>query len=131
MSNLEDKVDKRYVLSAFGYAIVGLVLGIYMASSKDHSQLVAHAHIMLLGFVVSFIYAVCVRLWLSDKESRMLKLQFYLHQLGTLLTTLGLFLLYGAYVPAESIGPGLGIGSVLVLLGMVMMKVMFIKATKE
>ena len=46
-------MDRKYVLTGLGYALLGLLLGIHMAATKNHGQLVTHAHIMLLGFVVS------------------------------------------------------------------------------
>jgi len=47
--------DKKYVVWALSYAAVGLVLGIYMAATHNHAELVTHAHILLIGFVVSLI----------------------------------------------------------------------------
>lgn len=55
-------MDRKFILTAFGYAILGLALGIHMAASKDHGQFVTHAHIMLVGFVLSFIYGLCHKL---------------------------------------------------------------------
>ena len=51
-------MDKKYITTALGYAIIGMMLGIYMAASKDHGHMVTHAHIMMIGFVVSFIYGL-------------------------------------------------------------------------
>ena len=48
-------MDRRFVLTAFGDAILGLALGIYMAASKNHGQHVTHAHFMLIG-VFAFFY---------------------------------------------------------------------------
>lgn len=124
-------MDKKYVLTGLGYAIVGLLLGIYMAATKNHIQLVTHAHIMLLGFVVSFIYAVIHKLWLIGMSSKLAKVQFYCHQIGAFALFVGLFLLYGEFVADDKIGPFLGVASVVVFVGMVLMKVMFIKYGKN
>ncbi|PPC76070.1 TonB-dependent receptor [Pokkaliibacter plantistimulans] len=123
-------MDRKFVMAGLGYALVGLALGIYMAASKNHSQLVTHAHIMLLGFVVSFIYGVCHKLWLQNVPARMANLQFYIHQLGTLVLLIGLFCLFAGLVPEPILGPVLGIASVIVFSGLVLMKVMFIKYTR-
>ena len=62
-------MDRKFVLTGLGYAILGLLLGIYMAASKNHGQLVAHAHIILVGFVVSFVYGVCHKLgWATTPQ---------------------------------------------------------------
>ena len=124
-------MDRKFVLTALGYAIVGLALGIYMAASKNHGQLVTHAHIMLIGFVVSFIYAVCHKLWLNNSTSKLAITQYYVHQVGTLVVVTGLFLYYGKFVSLEAIDPVLAISSITVFVGMVMMKVLFLKSGKE
>ncbi len=46
-------MHRQYVITALGYGLLGLLLGIYMAHSQNHLQHVTHAHIMLIGFVVS------------------------------------------------------------------------------
>ena len=124
-------MDKKFVLTGLGYAILGLALGIFMAASKDHGQLVTHAHIMLIGFVVSFIYGLCHKLWLNNSTSKLAVTQYYVHQVGTLVILIGLFLYYGKFVSIETIDPVLAISSIAVFAGMVMMKVLFIKSLKE
>lgn len=124
-------MDRKYILTSFGYAIVGLALGIFMAASKDHDHLVTHAHIMLIGFVVSFIYGLCHKLWLNNITSKLSLAQFYIHQVGALGVVIGLFLYYGKFVSLETIDPVLALSSIAVLIGMVLMKVLFIKSTKN
>ena len=121
-------MDRKFVATGFGFAILGLVLGIYMAASKNHGQLVTHAHIMLVGFVVSFVYGVCHKLWLGNNESGLARIQFYLHVIGAIGITVGLFLMYGSIVAAETIEPVLSISSIAVLLGMILMKVLFVRS---
>ena len=124
-------MDRKYVLTGLGYALVGLALGIYMAASKNHGQLVTHAHIMLLGFVVSFIYGLIHKLWLNNITSSLSVAQFYIHQVGTFILLVGLFLLYGKYIDEKLIDPILAISSVTVFIGVLLMKILFIKSTKN
>ncbi len=124
-------MDKQYVLTALGYALLGLALGIYMAASKNHGHLVTHAHIMLLGFVVSFIYALFHKLWLNNSRSGLAKAQYYIHQLGTLVLLISLFLLYAELLPADQLSPILAISSILVFIGVLLMKVLFIQASRH
>jgi len=58
-------------------------------------------------------------------------IQFYLHQTGTLVLLISLFLMYGGYLAPSVLGPVLGIASIVVLAAMVMMKVLFIKASRS
>lgn len=120
-------IDRRFLLCAFAYAIAGMGLGIYMAASHNHSLFVAHAHILLVGFVVSFIYALLHKLWLTGSGGRLAGVQFYLHQLATLVMTVGLVLLYGGFIPEPTIGPLLGVASIGVLLAIVLMAWMILR----
>lgn len=124
-------MDRKFVLTGLGYAIVGLALGIFMAASKDHGQLVTHAHIMLIGFVLSFIYGLCHKLWLNNITSKLARAQFYIHQVGTVFLVSGLFLLYGNFVSQEAIDPALALASVVVFIGLVLMKVLFIQSGRN
>ncbi len=124
-------MDKKFVLTGLGYAIVGMSLGIFMAASKDHGQLVTHAHILLIGFVVSFIYGLCHKLWLNNIVSKLSLAQFYIHQVGVVGVVIGLFLYYGKFVSLETIDPLLALSSILVLVGMILMKILFIKSVRN
>ncbi len=124
-------MDRKFILTAFGYAILGLALGIHMAASKDHGQFVTHAHIMLVGFVLSFIYGLCHKLWLDNSQSKLAILQFYVHQCGSLVLLIGLFLLYGQFVALELIDPVLAIASITVFVGVILMKIELIRCTRK
>lgn len=124
-------MDRKFVMLGLGYALLGLMLGIYMASSKNHAQLVTHAHIMLAGFVLSFVYGACHKLWLESVPNKLAWTQFLLHQTGVLVMVVCLFLLFGNFASEEILGPILGISSFLVLAGMIFMKVMFIKFSEK
>jgi hypothetical protein len=45
--------DKKYLVWALGYIAIGMCLGIFMAATQKHGQLPTHAHINLIGFVLS------------------------------------------------------------------------------
>ena len=124
-------MDIKYITTSFGYAIIGIALGIIMAASKDHSHMVTHAHILLIGFVISFIYGLCHKLWIKNIVSKLSKVQFYIHQVGTFGVVIGLFLYYGNFVSLETIDPVLAVSSVAVLVGIFLMTVLFIKASKS
>jgi len=117
------RIARWNLLFALVFAIIGMLLGIYMASSKNHTQHVTHAHILLLGFVVSVIYAVIYRLWLTGSGGIVAKLQTGLHEIGVIMLSGGLFMLYGQRMSEEQLGPFLGIGSFAVLISVVMMLV--------
>lgn len=120
--------DRRYLIWSLAYAAAGMSLGIFMAASGNHGELVAHAHILLIGFAVSFFYAIIHRLWLSRTGRTLAWTQFVLHQAATFVVSLGLLLLYGGVAPEATLGPFLGAGASGVLLGLLLMLVMVIRA---
>ena len=124
-------MGRKFVLTGLGYAILGLALGIYMAASNNHGHLVTYANIMLVGFVVSFVYGLCHKLWLNNTSSRLVNIQYYLHQAGSAVLFLGLFLLYGKFIDAGDIKLILAIASVTVFVGLVLMTVLFMRSGKE
>ena len=121
------KLDRRFLIWALSYAVVGLALGIYMGASHNHSELVTHAHILLIGFVISFVYAVIHRLWLDKPSRGVANVQFVLHQAAAVTMSLALFLLYANALPESTVGPILGIASAVILLAVLLMLYMVIR----
>ena len=119
--------DRKYLVWALAYVAMGMSLGIYMAASHNHGQLVTHAHILLVGFVVSFIYAVIHKLWLGEKASRLAKVQLIVHQAGALMMFSGLFLLYGGIVPEAQIELVLAPSTIVVFIAALLMILMVLK----
>lgn len=122
-------MDRKFAITGLIYASLGMILGVYMAATHNHVQHVTHAHIMLLGFVVTFVYAVCHKLWLHDLYPKLARVQFYCHQFGSLLLLSGLYLLYGAIVPPEKLEPLLSVGSLASLLALLIMVFLLIRAS--
>ena len=120
--------DRTYLIWALCYAAAGMGLGIYMGVSHDHGQFVTHAHVMLVGFVTSLIYAVIHRLWLTAPSRSLATIQFVLHQAGSLAMFAGLFLIYGRAASEDQAGPVMGAATVAVVLAVLLMLVMVLKA---
>jgi hypothetical protein len=120
--------DRTYLIWALGYAAAGMALGIYMGASRNHGQFITHAHVMLVGFVTSLIYAVIHRLWLTAPSRTLATVQFILHQAGALAMCIGLFLIYGHTASEDQAGPLMGAATVAVILGVLLMLVMVLKS---
>ena len=113
--------DRKYLICALLFLVAGLSLGIYMAATDNHGELVAHAHILLIGFVVSFIYGIIHKLWLTGPNPLVARIQFVLHVAAALVLSVGLTLLYGNLVRPEQVVPILTTGSLAVLISAVLM----------
>jgi hypothetical protein len=120
--------DRKYLVWALGYAVAGMCVGLYMGASGNHGEMVAHAHILLIGFAVSLFYGLIHKLWLARPPRTIARVQFILHQASTLVVSLGLLLLYGGVLPDATVGPVLGIASAGVLGGVLLMLYMVVKA---
>lgn len=120
-------LDRRYLLWSLCYAVLGMVLGIYMAASHNHAEFITHAHILLVGFAVSFTYGTIHKLWLAAPGRSLANVQFALHQASAIAMTGGLFLLFGNMVSAPTLEPILAVASIGVLLGMLLMIYMVIR----
>ncbi|MBO1924844.1 hypothetical protein [Thiomicrorhabdus sp. 6S3-12] len=120
---------RKFLSISWIYLLAGLLLGIYMAASKDHGQLPTHAHIMLVGFLLNFAYGLTYKLCLQNgvQAGKLAKGQFILHQIGALVMVAGLFLLYGGSAPEATLGPILGISSIFVLLSAAIMAYQYFK----
>ncbi len=122
------RFDKSFLIVGLAYAVIGMGVGIFMASSHNHAQHVTHAHILLVGFVVSFIYAIIHKLWLLNTGRLLAMIQFILHQLAVIVMSVGLGLLYGGFMAPEKLEPFLASSSMAALAGVVLMIVMVVRA---
>jgi hypothetical protein len=120
-------LDRKYLVWALSYAAIGMCLGIFMAASDNHTQTEAHSHALLVGFVLSFCYGAIHKLWLAQPKPVIAKAQFVIHQAGAATMAIGLFMFYGDLGAAELLGPILGISSIAVLAGALLMFYMVLK----
>lgn len=125
------QLDRSFLLSGLLYGTLGMCLGLYMAASHIHVQHVTHAHIMLVGFLLSVIYAIIHKLWLPGSATSLSQWQFALHHLGTLGMISGLFFMYQGLVPPEILEPVLAISSTVVLVSLIMMAVLVVLSGKQ
>ncbi|MBL8908920.1 MAG: hypothetical protein JNM20_19775 [Rhizobiales bacterium] len=108
---------RNFFILALAYGIVGMMLGLHMAMSQDHTQMPTHAHIMVLGWLMSAVFAFFYHLFPEIGRSLLARIHFALTAVAgvILLVTLYLFL---AGNPA--IEPVLGLASIAFFLGMVL-----------
>ena len=123
------KLDRKFLLCALAYAVAGMCVGIYMAATGNHGQRVAHAHILLVGFVVSFIYGLIHKLWVAAETIATAKLQFYLHQISALVMGVGLLLFHAGQFQ-KALDPILAASAFGILGGALLMVYLVIKFPK-
>ena len=110
------KIDRWFLRIAVIYALVGMVLGIVMGISEDHTQAPMHAHLNLVGWVSMALYALVYRQYPAAAESRLAIPHFWIANIGAVLLTAGI---YTQMVPLPSLAFIVISGSLFTLLGMV------------
>lgn len=98
------------------YMMAGLLLGLFMGISHSFSFISVHSHISLLGWltmaVTGLIYLVAPRC----DGNRLSKLHFWLHNVGLPIMVSGL--VWNQYSAGPQAEAGIGIGSALVVLAL-------------
>ena len=90
------------------YSLLGMMLGLSMAMSHDHSQTPTHAHIMVLGWLMSAVFGFFYHLVPAARASRLAIIHFWLAAVSSLGMFVGLFVLYGGNPAIE---PLLGVSA--------------------
>lgn len=110
------------------YALVGMIMGIHMASSHDHSQMPTHAHLMLFGWVGMTIYAVFYKLHPDAGRGLWARIHAVLAHVALIGLVVGLYLVYGGQV--ETGEPIAAVSSIALLLNMGLFGVIVWKGTR-
>lgn len=117
---------RRHVYFGLWLLMLGMGLGIYMGISGNHAYAGAHAHINLVGGLLSLVYAVILRIWVPEGASpKLIPFQQFVHWLGTLGLGGGLFLMMGGHAPLAILTPVLAISAILVFCALFMMFMIF------
>jgi cbb3-type cytochrome oxidase subunit 1 len=103
--------------AAVVFVIVGMIWGIIMAISEDHSAMPAHAHLNLLGWVSLFLFGIYYRLHPSLEGTKIASAQVWVWITGTVILVIGVGLVHAGHVIGDPIA---AIGSFVVLLDMVL-----------
>lgn len=110
------KMGNRFLRLAVVYALLGVTLGIVMASDNDFTFRPVHAHLNLLGWASMALFGLWYRSAPAAAETRLAKVHFWLHNcaLPVQMTTLVMFLKGNA-----SVEPVLALASVAIGIGFV------------
>lgn len=102
--------------------IAGMIWGIIMAVSRDHSAMPAHAHLNLLGWVSLFLFSLFYHLHPAIDRSRTAVAQVVLWIIGTIVLTTGVGLIHTGHDigdPIAAVGAIVVLGAMLLFLWLV------------
>jgi|TARA_R110002072_G_scaffold18622_1_gene69476 hypothetical protein len=108
---------EKFIKSAVIYLIIGLLLGLYMAMTQDHSQIPAHAHLNLLGWVTMALMGLVYKSWPPISVTKIAALTYWLSHISVIGLTIGIGLIYAGYPEYEPIA---AISSIAVLMNVVL-----------
>lgn len=94
------------------YAIIGMALGVHMASSYNHDQHVTHAHINLIGWVGFALFGLYYDRVRHAAQSLLARIHFWSAQIGYIMIIAGIWLIHDGVLAAE---PLAAIGSLITL----------------
>jgi drug/metabolite transporter superfamily protein YnfA len=97
--------------------VAGMIWGITMAISEDHSAMPAHAHLNLLGWVSLFLFGIFYHLHPTIDRSRTAIAQVGIWIVGTIILTTGVGLIHTGHPVGEPIAAA---GSFIVLAAMLL-----------
>ena len=91
--------------------IAGMLWGLHMAISQDHSAHPAHAHLNLLGWVCLFLFGIYYRLHPKLEHDKRSHVQVWSWLVGTVVMAIGVGLVHTGTMAGE---PFAAIGSLIV-----------------
>ena len=103
--------------AAVAFVVAGMIWGIVMAISEDHSAMPAHAHLNLLGWVSLFLFGIYYRLHPSLEDAKSAIVQVWIWIIGTIILAIGVALLHTGHTIGDPIA---AVGSFVVLLDMLL-----------
>src|SRR5580700_3365321 len=103
MERVTMKASSLSFQAAVVMAVAGMIWGIQMAVTLDHSAMPAHAHLNLLGWVSLFLFGIFYHLHPAIDASRAAIVQVAVWIAATVVLTIGVALIYAGREIGEAI----------------------------
>ena len=113
-------VSRNFIIVGSIFLIIGIGFGIHMVASGKTDFAPLHAHLNLLGFVLSMIFGITYRVFPDMGASRMAGWHFWLHAVPSAVLLVMLFLLFSGNITEAGMVPLAPIAEILVLIGVLL-----------
>jgi hypothetical protein len=120
------RIDTVFIGLGFAILIGGMAFGMWMGAQENFQFADAHAHMNLLGFVLSTLYGLLYRVYPGLARSRLAWPQCIAHFLGVLIFIPGIVIVTNTANPVGAI-----VGSIIVLLATLTFGFIFLTADKS
>ena len=101
---------RLFFILAIIYGICGMLLGLFMAISQDHSQMPTHAHTMVLGWLMSAVFAFFYHFFPDIGRSRLAQVHFWLSAVSGIILLIALYFLFAGNVAFDPVAGASSIG---------------------
>ena len=94
---------RQFFMLAIAYAIGGMMLGLYMSMSQDHTQMPTHAHTMAAGWLMSAVFAFFYHLFPAIGASKLANAHFWLQAVSGIVLLISLFFILNGNTALEPV----------------------------
>lgn len=112
-------MSERFIKAAVVYFLIGTIFGLVMGISEQFQYTSVHAHINLVGWASLAIIGVIYKVYPNAGQSKLAKIQFWLHMIGLPLLVISMVIFTTEYVnvgiPIASLGGLMVIASVILM----------------
>lgn len=120
------RIDKNYIMIGLVWVLVGMIFGIWLGASNHMNFANSHAHINLLGFVVSSLFGIFYWAYPNMAKSKLAMWQFIIYEVGVAILVVGKVMIDNN----GSNNPFLVAGSLITIIGTAMMLYLFATAAE-
>jgi hypothetical protein len=124
-----DNISSRFLRTGVVIVVLGMALGLYMASTEDVRLMPVHAHLNVIGWLSFFAIGLFYRLFPRAAEGTLPNVQYWLLLAGIVLMAISLgFLMTGG---GAFWGPVAGLAGLLLIVGMILFAVTVFRAARR
>ena len=109
-----NRLSNWFLRLAVLYFVAGVLLGLFMAASHDHTMFPVHAHLNLLGWVSLSLFGLYYRALPAAAATRLAQVHFWIYVPAHVVQMVLLFALFRGHPEVE---PPLAVASTLVGVG--------------
>lgn len=110
-------ISTLYFRTAIILLVIGIAVGIHMSIQGDHSPMGAHAHLNLLGWVTTSLFAIYYALHPAKAAGRLPMIQYGVYMIGLLVMIPSLYVMLKGNPAME---PLVAVGSLITFAGVLL-----------
>ena len=110
-------VARQFFILGIVLGIAGMMLGISMAMSHDHLEMPVHAHVMVVGWLMSAVFGFFYHFFPVARQNKLANIHFWLHAVGIIVLVVSLYFVIAGNTAVE---PITAIASLMVFAGLLL-----------